>query len=165
MSDMPGRRQLQGLFGWLMVTFVAATLGSIASMNAPAFYEKLVRPEWTPPAGAFGPVWTFLYASKAVAPWLVWRKGGFRASCAALTLFLVQLVVNAVWSWLFFVWRLGALAFFDTLLLVALILATLIAFWRTSRLAGLLLIPYLAWVVFASILSYRLWQLNPEILG
>jgi len=70
-----------------------------------------------------------------------------------------------VWSWLCFVWRLGALAFFDTLLLVALILATLIAFWRTSRLAGLLLIPYLAWVVFASILSYRLWQLNPEILG
>jgi tryptophan-rich sensory protein len=100
-----------------------------------------------------------------IAAWLVWRAGGFRAARTALGLFLVQLVLNALWSWLFFGWHLGALAFADIVLLWVLIVATLVAFWRIRALAGALLIPYLLWVGFASMLNYSVWQLNPRILG
>ena len=100
-----------------------------------------------------------------VAAWLVWRVGGFRAAQSALTLFLAQLALNALWSWLFFAWHRGALAFVDILLLWALIVATLIAFWRISALAGALIVPYLLWVSFASALNYSVWQLNAQVLG
>ena len=100
-----------------------------------------------------------------IAAWLVWRVGGFRAARTALTFFLVQLAVNALWSWLFFGWHQGALAFADIVLLWVLIVVTLIAFWRISALAGALLIPYLLWVSFATALNYSVWQLNPQILG
>jgi len=100
-----------------------------------------------------------------IAAWLVWRVGGFRPAKSALTLFLVQLAPNALWSWLFFGWRRGAFAFADILLLWALIVATLISFWRIRPLAGALLVPYLLWVSFASALNYSVWQLNPQVLG
>jgi tryptophan-rich sensory protein len=101
----------------------------------------------------------------AIAAWLVWRGDGFRESRGALALFLVQLAPNALWSWLFFVWHRGALAFADILLLSVLVIATLVAFWRVHALAGALLIPYLLWVSFASALNYAVWQLNPQNLG
>jgi tryptophan-rich sensory protein len=100
-----------------------------------------------------------------IAAWLVWRADGFRAARGALTLFLVQLAPNALWSWLFFGWHRGALAFADILLLWVLIVVTLIAFWRVRALAGALLVPYLLWVSFASALNYAVWQLNPQSLG
>ena len=100
-----------------------------------------------------------------IAAWLVWRVGGFRAARFALALFLVQLAINALWTWLFFGWHRGALAFADILGLWVLIAATLIAFWRIRPLAGALLVPYLLWVGFACALSYSVWQLNPQILG
>ena len=100
-----------------------------------------------------------------IAAWLVWRVGGFRAAKSALILFLVQLAPNALWSWLFFVWHRGAFSFADILLLWALIVATLISFWRIRPLAGALLVPYLLWVSFASALNYSVWQLNPQVLG
>jgi tryptophan-rich sensory protein len=77
----------------------------------------------------------------------------------------VQLALNALWSWLFFGWHHGALAFADILVLLVLIVATLVAFWRISRLAGALLIPYFLWVSFASALNYSVWQLKPQVLG
>jgi tryptophan-rich sensory protein len=126
---------------------------------------QLVLPSWAPPPSVFGPVWTVLYALMAIAAWLVWRIGGFRAARMALILFLAQLAINALWSWLFFGWHLGGLAFADVLALWALIVATLISFWRVRPLAGALLIPYLAWVSFASVLNYAVWQLNPRMLG
>jgi tryptophan-rich sensory protein len=101
----------------------------------------------------------------AIAAWLVWRSGGFRANRIALSLFLVQLALNVLWSWFFFAWHRGALAFADIVLLWVLIVATLISFWRVRPLAGILLIPYLLWVSFASVLNYSVWQLNPQILG
>lgn len=157
---------IAGFVGWLAVSFVAASIGSSASIRAGSFYsQKLVRPEWAPPPDLFGPVWTILYALMGIAAWLVWRSGGFRAARAALALFLVQLAVNALWSWLFFGWHQGALAFADIVLLWVLIVGTLIAFWRISALAGALLIPYLLWVSFATALNYSVWQLNPQILG
>jgi tryptophan-rich sensory protein len=165
MVSMQKHTQLAGLLAWLVGSFIAAGIGGAASIEAGPFYAQLVRPGWAPPASIFGPVWTVLYALMGIAAWLVWRVGGFRPAKAALTLFLVQLAFNALWSWLFFGWHRGAWAFADILLLWALILATLIAFWRIRPLAGALLLPYLVWVSFASALNYSVWQLNPQILG
>ena len=162
---MPKNKQILGFVAWLAVSFVAAAVGSAASIRAGRFYAQLVRPEWAPPPEVFGPVWTVLYALMGIAAWLVWRVGGFRAARTALTLFLVQLAVNALWSWLFFGWQLGSAAFADIVLLWVLIIATLVAFWRVRPLAGVLLIPYLLWVSFASALNYSVWQLNPQVLG
>jgi tryptophan-rich sensory protein len=165
MSPFTKQKQALGFGAWLIVSFIAAAIGGAASIRAGSFYLELARPEWAPPPGIFGPVWTVLYALMAIAAWLVWRVGGFRAAQSALALFLVQLALNALWSWLFFAWRSGGLAFADILLLWAAIVATLIAFWRIRPLAGALLVPYLSWVSFASALNYSIWQLNPQILG
>lgn len=165
MTHFPASKQILGLAGWLIITFVAAAIGAAASVNAGTFYAQLVRPAWAPPGWLFGPVWTVLYLAIGVAAWLVWRAAGFRAARAALTLFLIQLALNALWSWLFFGWHLGAPAFADVLLLWVLIVATVIAFRRVQPLAAWLLVPYLLWVSFASVLNYAVWQLNPGSLG
>ena len=165
MTPYSTRKQIQGLVAWLLVTFLAAALGAAASMEAGAFYAQLDRPDWAPPAAVFGQVWTVLYLLMGIAAWLVWREGGFRAARAALTLFLVQLALNALWSWLFFAWHRGGLAFADIVLLWMAIIATLVAFWRIRPLAGALLVPYLLWVSFATALNYATWRLNPQLLG
>jgi len=162
---LPTRRQIIGFVAWLAVSFVAAAIGAAASIQAGPFYTQLVRPEWAPPPALFGPVWTVLYALMGVAAWLVWRVGGFRSARVALVLFLVQLALNALWSWLFFGWHLGGAAFADIVLLWALIVATMVSFWRVKPLAGALLVPYLLWVSFASALNWSVWQLNPQVLG
>jgi benzodiazapine receptor len=158
-------QQSLGLVGWLLVCFAAAGLGAWASADAPEFYRQLDRPVWAPPAWLFGPVWTVLYAMQAVAAWLVWRDRGFSGAPVALGLFLVQLAVNALWSWLFFAWRQGVLAFGEVLILEALIVATFVAFWRVRPLAALLLVPYALWVGFATFLTFSVWQRNPTLLG
>ena len=165
MAAFSKSKQILGLVGWLAISFVASGIGAFASIRAPAFYGQLIQPGWAPPASVFGPVWTILYALMGIAAWLVWRTGGFRAHRSALTLFLVQLAVNALWSWLFFAWHLGGWAFADIAVLWLLIVATVVAFWRVRPLAGALLIPYLLWVSFASALNFSVWQLNPGILG
>ena len=158
------RRQLLGFSDCFLITLLAAALGARASFSASSFYADLVLPAWAPPASLFGPVWTALYAMMALAAFLVWRERGWRAAAPALTLYLLQLGINALWSWLFFGWKLGALAFADILLLLALIVTTLVAFWRVHKLAACLLLPYLAWVSFASVLNYAVWQANPGLL-
>ena len=159
------RKQIQGFVGWLVVSFTASAVGAVASIQAKSFYSQLAQPDWAPPPGVFGPVWTVLYALMGIAAWLVWRCGGFRANRQALTLFLLQLAFNALWSWFFFAWHRGVLAFVDIIVLCLLIVFTLVSFWRVRPLAGVLLIPYLLWVSFASALNYSLWQLNPQLLG
>lgn len=156
---------LGGLIGWLALVFTTATVGAIASVEAAIFYEQLVRPVWAPPGWVFGPVWTVLYLMMGIAAWLVWKRSGFAGAGMVLILFCVQLAVNALWSWLFFSWKLGAIAFADTLLLWVLIVATSVFFWKQSRLAGLMLLPYLAWVTYASVLTYSVWRLNQDLLG
>lgn len=165
MTHFSKQTQFFGLVGWLVLSFAASFAGAVASFQAKSFYGLLSQPAWAPPAWLFGPVWTVLFTMMAIAAWLVWRSGGVQANRNALTLFLVQLVFNALWSWLFFAWKLGAWAFADILLLWVLIMATLVSFWRVSKLAGALLIPYLLWVTFAGALNHALWQLNPQILG
>ena len=158
-------RQWLGLAGWLALAFAGAAIGAAASAGAKPFYAELVRPAWAPPGWLFGPVWSALYALMGVSAWLVWRERGFAGARAALALFIVQLAVNALWSWLFFAWRLGGPAFAEVLLLWGLIVATAIAFRRISAMAAVLLLPYLAWVTFAAALTFAVWRLNPALLG
>lgn len=163
MTTRNPRSALAGLIGWLALCFAVAALGAVASANAPAFYASLSKPDWAPPAGVFGPVWSTLYFLMAIAAWLAWRKVPLGST--PLNVFLAQLVANALWSWLFFAWRLGAASFVEVIALWLLIVATVVAFWRVSRLAALLLLPYLAWVSFASALTFSVWQRNPSLLG
>lgn len=165
MTDQSRKTQIIVLVGWLVVSFIAAGIGAAASVHARSFYTELVRPGWAPPSAVFGPVWTVLYTLMGIAAWLVWRAKGLRAARIPLTLFLVQLALNALWSWLFFGWHLGASAFADIVLLWLLIATTLVLFWRVRLLAGVLLVPYLLWVSFAATLCYSVWQLNPQLLG
>jgi translocator protein len=106
-----------------------------------------------------------LYCLMAIAAWLVWRKHGFAGAAFALKLFIAQLLANALWSWLFFAWHLGAIAFAEIILLWLLIFATVLSFWRLHRLAALLLVPYLVWVSFATALAFAMLRLNPTMLG
>jgi tryptophan-rich sensory protein len=153
-----------GVFGWFALTFFAAALGSYASIDAKAFYAEIARPSWAPPGWLFGPVWTVLYLLMFAGVALVWRCREARGATAALWLYGVQLALNALWTWLFFTWRQGAVATLEIALLWALILSTILAFWRVQRLAAILLIPYLLWVSFASVLSFATWRLNPDLL-
>jgi tryptophan-rich sensory protein len=156
---------VSGFVLWFAVCFVVAAVGASASLQAGVFYAELIRPGWAPPASLFGPVWTLLYAMMAVSAWLIWQRRDLGLARVALAVFLVQLVLNALWSWLFFGWRLGALSFADIVVLWVLIAVTLVLFYRIRPVAGLLLVPYLAWVSFASVLNFSIWQLNPSMLG
>jgi translocator protein len=156
-SSSAGRSLLM-LAGWLLLCFGAAAVG--AQFLPGEWYAGLKKPSWNPPGWIFGPVWTGLYTMMAVAAWLVWSRGGFKAMRRPLGLFLLQLLFNALWSWLFFGRHQPALAFGDILLLWLAIAATLAAFRRVSRAAAWLLAPYLAWVSFAAAMNFALWRLN-----
>ncbi|MCW5552750.1 MAG: tryptophan-rich sensory protein [Verrucomicrobiae bacterium] len=147
-----------GLAGWLLLCFAAAAFGGLFMPGA--WYAQLQKPTWNPPNWIFGPVWTVLYTMMAVAAWLVWGRGGVAAQRGPLGWFLLQLLLNAAWSALFFGLHNPGLAFVEIVLLWSAILRTLIAFWKVQRVASLLLLPYLAWVSFAAVLNFTLWQLN-----
>ncbi len=158
-------KQILGLLACLALTYATAGIGGMASVQAQGFYAQLTRPAWAPPGCLFGPVWTLLYTMMGISAWIIWRERGIRRAGPALGLFVVQLAFNAAWSWLFFVWRLGMWSFVEILLLWVLIGCTIIAFWRIRPLAGILLLPYLAWVTFASALTLAVWRLNPHLLS
>jgi translocator protein len=148
-----------------VLVLAAALLGARASITARDFYAQLAKPSWAPPAGVFGPVWSTLYALMAIAAWLVWRaRGSWQAAAVPLNLFILQLALNTLWSWLFFSWHQGALAVIEVGLLWLAILVTLVNFWQVRRTAGLLLLPYLLWVSFATALTTAVWRLNPTLL-
>ena len=163
-NDLPKPSKLRlavGLVVSIVICFAAAGLGSLATTpNLPDWYADLAKPSWNPPSWIFGPVWTVLYLMMAVAAWLVWRQGGFARQRLPLSLFVVQLGLNTLWSVLFFGMQNPGAAVIDILLLWTAILLTLIAFWQRSRWAGTLLIPYLVWVSFATALNVSIWQLN-----
>ncbi len=157
-------RQIAGLACWILLCAAAAAVGALASVEASTFYQQLSRPGWAPPAWLFAPVWTALYTLMGISAWLVWRTHRFNGARTALALFILQLAVNALWTWIFFAWNLGAIAFAEILLLWCLVVATIVWFWRLNMLAAMLLFPYLAWVTFAVALTLSTWQLNPELL-
>lgn len=147
-----------GLAVCVAVAFSAASLGAVFTPGA--WYQALHKPSWNPPSWIFGPVWTALYASMGIAAWLVWRRGGWRRQRRALSLFVVQLALNAAWTPIFFGWHAMGIAFVEIVVLWIAIAATLVAFWREHTLAGVLLLPYLAWVSFAAVLNFTVWRLN-----
>ena len=159
----PGK-QLVSLLLSLGVTAIAGAVGAAASVNAADFYKALAKPAWAPSPNVFGPVWTVLYIFMAFAAWLVWRKGGLSKAKNALALYLIQLALNALWTWLFFRWRLGGWALIEIIVLWFILLLTLISFWRVRTMAGALLLPYLVWVSFAMALTAAVWRLNPGLL-
>ena len=164
MTIFSKQKQILGLFVWFVINFLASAVGALASIQAKTFYAELLQPSWAPAPQVFGPVWTLLFALMAVAAWLVWRTDEGANRKKALQIFLLQLAVNGLWSWLFFAWHLGGLALINVMVLWLMILITIMAFWRVNRLAGALLLPYLLWVGFAIILNATLWQMNPQIL-
>lgn len=150
---------------WMLVASIAlvalvAYLGTLATIpNTEGWYADAAKPAWTPPDWLFGPVWTILYIAMAYAAWRVWRTPNSRARTTALTLYLVQLLLNGIWSPLFFagypLWGETALwaAAVDILLLAVMIVATIVAFLRVDKPAAYLLGPYITWVLYATTLN------------
>jgi len=137
----------------------AGWIGSLWTMpNLRPWYASLAKPSWTPPEWLFGPVWSTLYLMMAVAAWLVWKQAGLAS--VQLRLFAFQLILNALWSGIFFKLRLLGPAFFEIAVLWLSILATCISFYRILPVAAWLLVPYLIWVTYASGLNFSIWRLN-----
>ncbi|MEM9996710.1 MAG: TspO/MBR family protein [Bacteroidota bacterium] len=147
------------LLGFIGVVALVATAG--ARFEPGAWYAALDKPAWTPPNWLFPVAWTVLYLLIAVAGWLVWREVGVAGAKGAFTVYGVQLVLNAAWSWLFFGRHDMGLAFLDIAGLWLAIALTLLFFWSIKPLAGALLVPYLLWVTYAAALNLALWRMNP----
>jgi len=143
---------------WVGLCFAVAFL---ASRYQPGiWYQGLIKPAWTPPNWLFGPVWSLLYLMMGIAAWLVWKQNGLSAAALPLGFFILQLVLNGLWSWLFFGKHLIGTAFLDIVLLWIAILVTMILFWNRQPLAGILFLPYLLWVSYPSTLNFALWRMN-----
>jgi tryptophan-rich sensory protein len=153
-------RQTIALAVIVLIVMLAAGLGGLfTGRSVSTWYRTLSRPDWTPPDWLFGPVWTVLYLAMAVAAWMVWRRGT-PAAAAAMAAFAVQLAFNVAWSALFFGLRSPAFAMLDIVLLWLAIAATIACFLRVSIPAGLIMLPYLAWVTFAAALNFAIWRMN-----
>ena len=135
-------------------------VGSITGPAVEGWFETIRLPSFQPPNIVFPIAWTILYLLMGTAAWLVWRRHGFAGATVALSLFGLQFLLNLSWTPVFF----GAQAILGGLILIVVILiavlATTIAFWRKSVLAGVLFLPYLAWVAFATFLNFTIWKLN-----
>ncbi|WP_167052052.1 TspO/MBR family protein [Salinibacterium sp. ZJ77] len=144
----------------IVIALAVGFLGSLATQeHVDGWYESADKPAWTPPGVVFGPVWSVLYVTMAVAAWLVWRRRDEANVRPALTGYVIQLAINSIWSPVFFAlyptFGVGALwwAFGIIFVLIVAVVYTLVAFWRVERWAGILLIPYLAWLLYASTLN------------
>lgn len=158
---MSRRRDILGLIVAVVGTEAVGGLSALAAGgDFERFFRELEKPAGTPPPAVFGPAWTTLYLLMGIAAWLVWREGLTRQTALALGLFAAQLTLNFAWSLIFIgQQRIGA-ALLEIAVLWLLILAAIIAFWRVRPAAGALLVPYLAWVSFATYLNVGLWRLN-----
>jgi tryptophan-rich sensory protein len=154
--------ELAKLLAAIVACEAAGAIGALATGAAiDTWYRQIRKPSFTPPDWVFAPVWTVLYALMGVSLYLIWRAGARgRATGPALTLFAIQLVLNALWSFLFFRFRAPGVACVEIVVLWAAIALTMVAAFRLSRWAGLLLVPYLLWVGFAALLNGAIWRLN-----
>lgn len=154
-------RQAVGLAFFLSICIAAMIAGAVVTTpNVTTWYKELTQPLWTPPPWLFGPVWTVLYIMMAVSAWLVWKRADASNARWPLMLFGIQLVLNIAWSWVFFGMKSPVLALIEILLLLFAIALTMIIFWKISRMASLLLAPYIVWVMFATSLNVGFWWLN-----
>jgi tryptophan-rich sensory protein len=161
MNETKPKRSWVGLILFIVLCFLAAWLGSAATTpKINGWYASLGKPSWNPPNWIFDPVWSKLFLAMAVAAWLLWRQKGWSGAKLPLSLFGVQLALNVLWSWIFFGFGNPGVAFVAILVLWIAITATMVTFWFRSKVAGLLFVPYLAWVTFAAVLNNAIWQLN-----
>lgn len=143
----------------IFFALVALTAGTGAQFEPGEWYNAIAKPDWTPPGRIFGPVWGALYVAIAIAGWLAWRAVR-RVSAPVIVIWLVQLLLNAAWSWIFFGLKRPGLALVDIVLLLGTIVAFIVTAWPRDRLAAILFIPYLLWVAFAMSLNYQIFILN-----
>jgi translocator protein len=154
-------RDLVGFIAILALCLAASAVGGAATASSVGtWYQTLAKPSFNPPNWIFAPVWTALYFMMAIAAWRVWRRAGLSGARAETTLFALQLVLNMVWSILFFGLRSTGAAMAEIFVLLLAILATTVVFWQRDRVAGMLFIPYAGWVAFAAVLNVALWRLN-----
>jgi tryptophan-rich sensory protein len=149
---------LMGLAFWIVLTFSVAAFAS--QFEPGAWYKTIAKPPWTPPGWLFGPVWGMLYLAMSVSAWLIWRQRTTVKVIVPLTLYLLQLALNGLWSWLFFGRQLIGTALIDLIVLVLLIGLTTAMFMRIRKQAGFMMLAYLLWVSFATALNFQIWRLN-----
>ncbi|HWR33173.1 MAG TPA: TspO/MBR family protein [Chitinophagaceae bacterium] len=138
-----------------------ATAGFFTTTGVGSWYQTINKPSWNPPSWVFAPVWTTLYVMMGVALFLVWKSntiGGFKKT--AITLFAIQLALNFLWSFIFFKQEQPGWALVEIIVMWVAILLTILAFAKVNKTAAWLLVPYISWVSFASILNYTIWKLN-----
>jgi len=158
LTKQPGFVLVLCLVACLMVGF----LGSQASMaGLQGWYQSLNKPSFNPPAWLFAPVWTALYIMMGVALFQVWQAKSSDSRKAALASFVTQLFLNGIWSWIFFAWHKLSIAFFEIVALDLAIVATILLFRKVRSSAAWLMVPYLAWCCFATLLCFSIWRLNP----
>ena len=159
--EMINVRRISGLVASLGIVFCVAWIGgSFTNMSVLNWYPTLNKPAWTPSGSTIGLIWTILYSAMAIAAWVVWSNGGLLTQRRPLLAYAAQLILNAGWSFLFFGMRSPGLALVEIVVLWAAIVVTLVSFWKVSRVAGALMIPYLLWVSFAAFLNFMIWRLN-----
>lgn len=160
-SSAQGRRDVIGLVVFLGLCLGVSTIGGlITSTSVGGWYQTLQKPPFNPPDWVFAPVWTTLYVLMAVAAWRVWRRTPSQNRRVALTVFAVQLALNLLWSFLFFGLQRIDLALVEIVVLLVAVGTATALFWRIDRVAGVLLVPYVLWVGYASVLNLSLWLLN-----
>ena len=157
-------QSLPSLLAWIFGTSIAAVGGAVTAKAAAEFYAMLQKPAWAPPAWLFGPAWTILYIVMGTAAWRIWLQAGFGAAKLELSFYFGQLVLNMAWSYFFFVRRSGVEALIEVVCLWVTIAITLVLFWRRDVTAGVLFLPYLSWVTFATVLTVVLTRRNPTLL-
>ncbi|WP_127542694.1 TspO/MBR family protein [Actinoplanes sp. OR16] len=145
------------LAGFGAAAAAAALIGGLGVAGTASEYQSLEQPPWAPPSWLFGPVWTVLYAMIAVSGWLVWRRTGWSS---ALNWYAAQLVLNAIWTPIFFGAGQYGLALIDIVVLWVLIGVTIVKFRPISKVAAGLLVPYLLWVTYATALNAAIWSAN-----
>ena len=159
-DDDPKRAARRPLLAFVLVTLVIGAGATVfTEPSIPTWYAELAKPSFNPPNWLFAPVWTTLYIVMAVAAWRVWRITGTRSP--EMIAYAIQLALNFAWSAIFFALHKPWAAFAEILALDLAVLATGLLFFRRDRLAGLLFLPYLGWVLFASLLNHELALLNP----
>ena len=156
------KKSILTLVAWYIPTLIVQYFAATVTMdNLEPWYTNLTKAAWNPPPWVFGPVWTLLYVMMAIAVWTVYStEGSKKEKMLAYALYFAQLLLNAFWSVLFFGWGLYGWSALEIFLLIATVLWMTIHYYRINKNAGLLLLPYLAWIIYASTLNVAIWVLN-----
>jgi tryptophan-rich sensory protein len=155
------KKEIGALFGSILLAEAVGVIAGGLTQSSMASYQSLVQPAFAPPAWLFAPVWGILYLLMGVAAWLVWKSNApKKEKQSALIAYSVQLAINFVWPLIFFSLDLKGIAFFVILLLLLMVVYTTLKFYDINETAGYLMVPYVIWLSFATILNLTIWLLN-----